>query len=52
MTSSDIVLATYYDCLLVALSVIIAVLASYAALDLAGDAAAFPGVVCSSAPTE
>jgi len=36
MTSSDIVLASSYDYLLVALSVIIAVLASYAALDLAG----------------
>ena len=36
MTSPDIVLASSYDYLLVALSVIIAVLASYAALDLAG----------------
>src|SRR6266576_6558005 len=36
MTSSDIVLASSYDYPLVALSVIIAVLASYAALDLAG----------------
>src|SRR5437899_13025447 len=36
MTSPDRVLAGSYDYLLVALSVIIAVLASYAALDLAG----------------
>src|SRR5260370_16121110 len=35
MTSQDMVLVASYDYLLVALSVIIAVLASYAALDLA-----------------
>src|SRR5713101_7607549 len=36
MTSPDVVLAGSYNYLLVALSVLIAILASYAALDLAG----------------
>src|SRR6266478_3523870 len=43
MTSPDMVLAGSYDYLLVALSAIIAILASYAALDLAGRVTAARG---------
>src|SRR6266852_8656447 len=45
MTSPDMVLAGSYDYLLVALSVIIAVLASYAALGLAGRVTSAQGKV-------
>src|SRR6266700_3370780 len=44
MTASDLVLAGSYNYLLVALSVLIAILASYAALDLAGRVTSARGV--------